>query len=101
MSKVAMVATFRCKEGKNEEMDAALEAQVSVAAELDGVEVYSYHRGEDHTYSYFALFSSEEAIQSHGQSEALQAVMASFLELLDGRPQMAMYSPVAAFGINI
>ena len=75
MSKVAMVATFNCKEGKNDEMDAALAAQVAVAAELDGVEVYSYHRGEGTDYSYFALFSSMEAIQSQGQSEALQAVM--------------------------
>ena len=89
MSKVSMVATFNCKEGKNDEMDAALAAQVAVAAELDGVEVYSYHRGEGTNYSYFALFSSMEAIQSQGQSEELQA----------SPPQMSMYSPVAASGL--
>lgn len=101
MSKVSMVATFTCKEGKNAEMDAALSAQVAIAAELDGVEVYSYHRGEGNQYSYFALFSSMAAIQSHGESEALQAVMSEFMELLDGQPQMSMYTPVAASGLNL
>lgn len=95
-----MVATFTCKEGRNAEMDAALAAQVAVAAELDGVEVYSYHRGESNQYSYFALFSSMEAIRSHGESKALQATMSEFMELLDGQPQMLMYTPVAATGLN-
>ncbi len=101
MSKIAMVATFTCKEGKTSEMNEALEAQVAVAGELAGVEVYSYHQGENNTYAYFALFSSMEAIQSHGESTALQAVMAPFMELLEHPPQMAMYTPVAAVGINI
>lgn len=101
MSKVSMVATFTCKEGKNDEMDAALAAQVAVAAEMEGVEVYSYHRGEGNNYSYFALFTSMESIQSQGQSEALQEVMATFMELLASPPQMAMYSPVAATGLDL
>ena len=101
MSKVSMVATFNCKEGKNDEMDAALAAQVAVAAQLDGVEVYSYHRGEGTNYSYFALFSSMESLQSQGRSEALQAVMGTFMELLASPPQMAMYSPVAASGLDL
>lgn len=101
MSKVSMVATFTCKEGKNDEMDAALAAQVAVAAELEGVEVYSYHRGEGNNYSYFAMFTSAESIQSHAESEALAAVMAPFMELLESPPQMAMYSPVAASGLEL
>ncbi len=101
MSKVSMVATFTCKEGKNDEMDAALAAQVAVAAGLEGVEVYSYHRGEDDDYSYFALFSSMESIRSHAESEALQAVMPAFMELLASPPRMSMYSPVAAAGLNL
>lgn len=101
MSKVSMVATFTCKEGKNDEMDAALAAQVAAAAELEGVEVYSYHRGEGNNYSYFALFSSMESIQSQGESDALQAVMPAFMELLGSPPQMSMYSPVAAVGLDL
>ena len=101
MSKVAMVATFACKPGRNEEMDAALAAQVAAAGRLEGVEVYSYHRGEGDDYSYFALFTSADAIQSHAQSEALQASMSDFMELLAGPPRMSTCTPIAAVGLDL
>jgi quinol monooxygenase YgiN len=101
MSKVSMMATFTCQDGKGDEMDAALSAQVAAAAELDGVEVYSYHRGENNTYSFFALFTSMEALQAHGQADSLQEVMPVFMALLDGPPQMTTYTPVAAGGLEI
>ena len=101
MSKVTMVATFTCADGKTHEMDAVLAAQVAAAAELDGVEVYSYHRGEDNKYSFFALFSSMEAMQAHGEADSLKDVMPAFMSLLGSPPQMSMYSPVAATGLNL
>ncbi|MDE0066315.1 MAG: antibiotic biosynthesis monooxygenase [Acidimicrobiaceae bacterium] len=101
MSKVAMVATFTCAEGKNDEMDAALAAQVAAASELEGVEVYSYHRGEGSNYSFFALFTSMESLQAHGDADSLKEVMPAFMSLLGSPPQMSMYSPVAAAGLDL
>ncbi len=101
MSKVSMVATFSCADGKADEMDAVLAAQVGAAADLDGVEVYSYHRGEDNQYSFFALFTSQEALQAHGEAESLKEVMPAFMSLLAGPPQMKVYTPVAATGLDI
>ena len=96
-----MVGSFSCQEGKEDEMDAVLTAQVGAAAELDGVEVYSYHRGEENKYSFFAVFSSMEALQGHAQAESLKDVMPAFMSLLDGRPQMSTYTPVAAVGLDL
>ncbi|MDH3540040.1 MAG: antibiotic biosynthesis monooxygenase [Acidimicrobiia bacterium] len=101
MSKVSMVATFSCAEGKEDEMDAVLTAQVAAAAELDGVEVYSYHRGEGNTYSFFALFSSQAAMQGHGEADSLKDVMPAFMSLLAGPPQMSVYTPIAAVGLDL
>lgn len=101
MSKVAMVATFTSIEGKADEMDAVLTEQVSAAAGLDGVEVYSYHRGEDDRYSFFALFSSMDAVQAHGEADSLKHVMPAFMSLLATPPQMSVYSPVAAVGLDL
>ena len=101
MSKVSMVATFTCAVGKADEMDAVLTAQVAAAAALEGVEVYSYHRGEDNEYSFFALFSSMEALQGHGEAESLKDVMPAFMSLLEGPPQMKVYAPVAAVGLEL
>lgn len=101
MSKVAMVATLTCVEGKADELDAVLTRQVEAASSLDGVEVYSYHRGEGDNYAFFALFTSMEALQSHGEAESLKDVMPDFVALLAGPPQMSIYSPVAATGLDI
>jgi quinol monooxygenase YgiN len=101
MSKVSMVATFSCADGKADEMDAVLTAQVVAAAELDGVELYSYHRGEGNAYSFFALFSSMEAMQGHGEAESLKDVMPAFMDLLAAPPQMSVYTPVAAAGLDL
>ncbi len=99
MSKVVMVATFTCADGKNDEMDEVLSKQVAVVSELDGVEAYSYHRGEGNKYAFFAIFSSPEAIQAQGEAPALQEIMPAFMELLEGPPQMNMYSAVSSFGL--
>ncbi len=96
-----MVATFACADGKADEMDAVLATQVAAAAELDGVEVYSYHRGDENQYSFFAMFSSMEAMQSHGAAESLKDVMPAFMSLLAAPPQMQVYAPVAAAGLDI
>lgn len=100
MSKFSMVGTFNCKEGMNDQMDAALEAQVSAVADLDDVEVYSYHRGEGTAYGYFAVFTTPDAMQRAAQTEAMQAAMAQFGEVLDGQPQMIMGSPLAGKGLD-
>jgi quinol monooxygenase YgiN len=96
-----MVATFSCQDGKADEMDEALAAQVKAASELDGVEVYSYHRGENNEYSFFALFTSAEALEDHGQADSLMEVMPAFMALLAGPPQMSTYTPVAASGLEL
>ena len=96
-----MVATFTCADGRADEMDAVLTAQVAAAADLEGVEVYSYHRGEENRYSFFALFTSMEALQAHGEADSLKEVMPAFMELLGDPPQMSVYTPVAATGLDI
>ena len=101
MSKVSVVGSLTCKDGKAEEMEAVLASMVEAAKDEPGVEIYSYHRGDDNTYWFFALMADAESMQSHGQSEAMQAAMASFGPLVEGPPQMTMTTPVAAVGLEI
>ena len=100
MSKVSVFAKFSCLQGKGEEMDEALRAVVAASESVDGVESYSYHRGEDGTYWFFALMSSVEAAQQHANNEAMQAAMPALMSLLAGPPDMAMTTPVAANGFE-
>ncbi|MEM7337424.1 MAG: antibiotic biosynthesis monooxygenase [Actinomycetota bacterium] len=97
MSKVTMAGTFKCQDGKNDEMDAALQAMVAEVGKAEGVEFYSYSKGEGNEYSFFALFTTMDAVQGHGQGEAMEAAHQQFMSLLDGPPSAGMNSPVAVY----
>ena len=101
MSKVAVVGSLKCQEGKGDEMAAVLAQMVEAARGEPGVEVYSYHRGEDDTFWFFALMSDADAMQQHGRRKAMQAAMAEFMPLADGPPQMSTTRPVAAIGLEV
>lgn len=100
-SKVSMMGTMTCQDGKADEMAAVLAEMVAAAAGEPGVEIYSYHRGEGNTFSFFALMASQEAMHGHGQSEAMQAAMAKFMPLMAEPPQMAPATPIAAVGFDV
>jgi quinol monooxygenase YgiN len=101
MSKRSVMGTFTCQDGQAEQTEKALTAMVEAARDEPGVQIYSYHRGEGNTFWFFALMADEASLQRHGQSEAMQAAMASFMPLLDGQPQMANTTPVAALGLDL
>jgi quinol monooxygenase YgiN len=101
MSKVSMMGTITCQDGKADEMEAVLASMVEAAGDEPGVEIYSYHRGEDNTFWFFALMADQESMQNHGQSEAMQAAMQAFGPLMAEPPQMSVTTPVAAIGFDI
>ena len=100
MSKVSMMGTITCRDGKADEMEGVLADMVAARYE-PGVEIYSYHRGEDDLFWFFALMSDSEAMQHHGQTEAMQAAMRAFGPLMAEPPQMHVASPIAAIGFDL
>jgi quinol monooxygenase YgiN len=101
MSKVSMMGTIVCQDGKADQMAAVLMAMVEAAREEPGVEIYSYHRGEGNTFAFFALMTDQEAMQNHGRSEAMQAAMQAFGPLMAEPPQMSPSTPIAALGFDV
>ena len=101
MSKVSVMGTLTCQDGKAQEMEEVLTAMVEAARGEPGVEIYSYHRGEENTFWFFALMADAESMQNHGQSDAMRAAMAAFGPLAAGPPQMTVTTPVAAVGLDL
>ena len=101
MSKVSVMGTLTCQDGKAEEMAGVLTKMVEAARGEPGVEIYSYHRGEDNTFWFFALMADAASMQNHGKSEAMQAAMSAFGPLVAGPPQMTVTTPVAAVGLDL
>ncbi len=101
MRKVSMFGTITCQDGKADEMAAALATMVEAARQEPGTEVYSYHRGEGNTFWFFALMTDQDAMQSHGQSDAMKAAMPAVMSIVEGRPEMQVASPIAAIGLDV
>ena len=101
MGKVSVLGTLKCQDGKAAEMEAVLRSMVEAARGEPGVEVYSYHRGEENTFWFFALMADQEAMQNHGRGEAMQAAMEDFRPLMAAPPQMQVTTPIAAVGLNL
>ncbi len=101
MGRVSVFGTIECVEGKGDEMAEVLKAMVEAATDEPGVEIYSYHRGEGDEFWFFALMSSAEAMQHHGQSEAMQAAMERFGPLMAAPPKMSTATPLAAIGLDL
>lgn len=101
MSKVSMLGTITCRDGKADEMAAVLATMVEAARDEPGVEIYSYHRGEENAFWFFALMTDAESMRSHGQSAAMQAAMAEFRPLMAEPPQISVTTPVAAVGFDL
>ena len=101
MSKISMIGTITCQDGKADEMAGVLAQMVEAASDEPGVEIYSYHRGEDDRFFFFALMTDEAAMQNHGQSDAMQAAMQAFGPLMAEPPQMSPATPVAAIGFDV
>jgi len=101
MTKVSMMGSITCQDGKADEMEAVLTRMVEAARDEPGVEIYSYHRGEDNLFSFFALMADEAAMQGHGQSAAMKEAMTSFMPLMAAPPQMSRATPIAAIGFDV
>ncbi len=101
MRKDPDTGTFTCQDGKAEEMETVLAAMVDAASTEPGVEIYSYHRGDDNTFWFFALMADQDSMQHHGQSDAMKAAMEGFMPLVATPPQMNMTTPVAALGLDL
>ena len=101
MTKVSMMGTIECLDGKGDEMEAVLTEMVEAARHEPGVEIYSYHRGDGDVFSFFALMADEASMERHGQSDAMQAAMARFGPLMAAPPSMSRATPIAAVGFDV
>lgn len=101
MSKMTMMGTFECQDGQAEAMEDVLRTMVEAARNEPGCEIYSYHRGEGNTFWFFALMSDSDAMQQHGQSEAMKSAMSAFMPLVAGPPKMSPSRPIAALGLDL
>ena len=101
MGKKTMMGSFECQDGQADAMEGVLRQMVEAAKDEPGCEIYTYTRGEDNTFWFFALMTDEASMQRHGQTEAMQRAMQAFQPLVTAPPRMSMSEPIAALGFAV
>ncbi len=99
--KVSVMCTFTCRDGKAVEMEALLADMVEAALDEPGVEIYSFHRGDENTFWFFGLLSDSEAMSRHNQSDVMKVYVAEFGSLVESPPHVSVSLPVAAIGLDL
>ena len=101
MSKVSVFCTFTCKEGKAAEIRLLLADMVEAAVDEPGIEVLSFHEGEQNTFWFFALLTDRAAIRQHREHFTARDFIAEFDELVEIKPKISITAPMAAIGLDL
>lgn len=101
MSKISLIAKLTVAEGKEAELEAALDSLIDAADEEPGLEVYSAHRAGDGVYYFFEVYSDQAALDVHGKGEKMRPAMGALGSLLAGRPEVSLLTPVVAKGLDV
>lgn len=101
MSKVAIWAKLRLKEGSGADIGPVLAAAVAAADEEQGTEQYTFLRDDrDPNVVYvFEVYRDGEALAAHGKGPAMKAAFRALGAYLDGAPDITVLGPVAGKGL--
>ena len=93
---IVVVATFRAREGREQELRTTLEGLVPVTREERGSIQYDLHVAEEDPASllFYERWESDEALQEHLSSPHVGAVFAIVGELCVDAPRIDRYSLV-------
>jgi autoinducer 2-degrading protein len=100
MSKVAVLARLKAKEGKGDELIAALRPVMDAAEKEPGTLLYILHRAKDDPDMFWIseMSADEASFAAHGQSEAMAAAGPALMALLD-EPQLTVGEPLSGKGL--
>lgn len=85
-AQITIVASMRAKDGKREELRAALESLLEPTRAESGCVSYNLHEGIDDgsVFVFHEVWASQEQLGQHMQSPHLQQAMAQLPTLVDG-----------------
>jgi quinol monooxygenase YgiN len=97
---IAVVARLKVQDGKADEFEAAAKEMVAAVgkAEAGRTLMYTLHRTKDdpNTFVFYEQYADEGALAAHRGTEHMAAFGATIRGLLDGRPEIVQYEPVAS-----
>lgn len=97
---VSVVARITAKEGRRNEVVAVLSKLVAATESEPGTLAYSMHAddAEPDTVWFFELYADQAALAAHGASDTMKAVGTELRDLVAGRPELHVCTPLGAKG---
>jgi quinol monooxygenase YgiN len=104
MPKVAVLAKMTAKEGQGAALAQIMRDKLFAAVQDErGTEIYSmYHDASNaDVLWFFELYTDQDALTAHSQSDAMKSVGPELGPLLAGRPELMFLNPIVAKGIGL
>ena len=102
MAKVSMLARLVVHDGKGDELISAFEDLFRQVEEEPGTEVYAMNRSssDPNVFWFYELYTSADALGSHGGSDAMKKAEAVFAPLI-AESELILGEPVKAKGLTV
>jgi quinol monooxygenase YgiN len=95
---MVVVAKLTALEGKEADMEKALTDMVALVAKEPGTLMYSLHKDQTNprVFLFYEKYKDIEALGFHSATPYFKELFKTLKPLLDGKPEIAMYSEIAA-----
>lgn len=92
-----VVAKLKAKNGEEAKMEEALKGMVAKVAQEEGTLTYTLHRSQNDPtlFLLYEAYTDAEAFKHHSSTPYFKELFGTLQPLLDGAPQIEMYSEVA------
>ena len=103
MSKVAAVAKLTAADGQRDALVKVMEQLVDAAADEGGTELYvlNLDNKDANVIWFYELYTDQDALNAHGQSETMKAIGGQLGGLLGGAPELNFLTPHRAAGVDL
>jgi quinol monooxygenase YgiN len=95
---LTVIAKLKVKPDQTEAFEAEARKMIAhVQANEPGTRTYVCHRStaDPTVYLFYEVYDDQAAFAVHGGSAAMQSFFAALPPIVDGRPELEMYEPIA------
>lgn len=103
MAKTSMFVKLSAKDGRRDDLLAALNKMLGAVNDEPGTEIYAFNLDttDESSIWIYELYTDEAALAAHSGSEAMASLIGDLGDLLGDTPLMVATTPVSGKGIGL
>lgn len=95
---VIVLAKLKAKKGSEADMEATIRAMMPEVAKEEGTLLYTLHQAQNDStqFMFFERYQDMEALGVHSSSPHFKKLMTDLAPLIEGKPEIELYTEVAS-----